>query len=274
VRDNAILLLFAAVLFFWLVPGILRIWMKREMMEVTGVARTPEERHGYDRRDWLVFWGLMDDRVAAGSVVDGRAGATVNLPHAAAEGSRMHRMTTTTRHITADELLAMGDIGRCELIYGELVMMSPAGLPHGVVAMRIGSFLREFVDARDLGLVLAAETGFKVETDPDLVRAPDASFVRKDRLPSTLPHAFFDGVPDLAVEVVSPDDSKREVAEKVNMWLAHGTTSCWVADPETLTITIYRTGKQPVRLTTKDEVRDEPTLPGFVMPVAPVFARL
>jgi hypothetical protein len=59
VLDNAILLLFLAVLFFWLVPGILRIGMKREMMEVTGVARTPQEKHGYDRRDWLVFWGLI-----------------------------------------------------------------------------------------------------------------------------------------------------------------------------------------------------------------------
>jgi hypothetical protein len=59
VLDNAILLLFAAVLFLWLIPGILRIWMKREMMEATGVARTTEEKRGYDRRDWLVFWSLI-----------------------------------------------------------------------------------------------------------------------------------------------------------------------------------------------------------------------
>jgi Uma2 family endonuclease len=135
----------------------------------------------------------------------------------------MTAMSTTTRHITADELLAMGDIGRCELIYGELVMMSPAGVPHGVVAGRFARFLGEFVDARGLGLVLGAETGFKVESDPDLVRAPDASFIRRERLGSRLPRGFFDGVPDLAVEVVSPDDSRREVSEKVNMWLAHGT---------------------------------------------------
>jgi Uma2 family endonuclease len=183
-------------------------------------------------------------------------------------------MTTTTRHITADELLAMGDIGRCELIYGELVMMSPTGLPHGVVAMRIGSFLREFVDGHGLGVVAAAETGFKIESDPDLVRAPDASFIRNARLPAALPQGFFEGVPDLAVEVVSPDDSKRAVSEKVNMWLAHGTTSCWVADPGTRTITIHRTAKEPVRLTTRDGLRDEPTLPGFVMSVARVVAGL
>jgi hypothetical protein len=59
VLDNAILLLFLAVLFFWLVPGILRIGMKRETTEVTGVARTPQEKHGYDRRDWRVLWGLI-----------------------------------------------------------------------------------------------------------------------------------------------------------------------------------------------------------------------
>jgi len=85
--------------------------------------------------------------------------------------------TTTTRHITADELLAMGDIGRCELIYGELIMMSPAGAEHGVVAGRIYRFVAEYVDANDLGLTFAAETGFKMESDPDLVRAPDASML-------------------------------------------------------------------------------------------------
>jgi Uma2 family endonuclease len=51
-----------------------------------------------------------------------------------------------TKPIIADELLAMGDIGRCELIYGELVMMSPAGVPHGMIAARFARFLTEFVD--------------------------------------------------------------------------------------------------------------------------------
>ncbi|MGA2584678.1 MAG: Uma2 family endonuclease, partial [Tepidisphaeraceae bacterium] len=79
----------------------------------------------------------------------------------------------STNLVTAEELLKMGDIGRCELIYGELVMMSPAGMEHGAVAMRLGRILDEFVEANDLGEVFAAETGFKVESNPDLVRAPD-----------------------------------------------------------------------------------------------------
>ena len=181
-------------------------------------------------------------------------------------------MTTTTQLITADQLLAMGDIGRCELLYGELVMMSPAGPTHGYVAARLNRFISVFVDANDLGLVFAAETGFRIQSDPDVVRAPDVSFVRKERLATGLPNrGFFQGVPDLAVEVVSPEDTKREVAEKVNMWLAHGTVSCWVADPATRIITIHRTGQKPDCFMTSDELRDEPMLTGFVLSVAEVF---
>jgi Uma2 family endonuclease len=175
------------------------------------------------------------------------------------------------RIITADELLAMGDIGRCELIYGELVMMSPAGLEHGVVAMRFGSYLLAHVEANDLGICLAAETGYKIESKPDLVRAPDASFIRKARIVGPLTRKFFVGVPDLAVEVVSPDDTKREVAEKVNMWLANGTQVVWVADPKPMTTVIHRVGRKPQVLGIGDEIRDEPLLPGFVLPLSKVF---
>jgi Uma2 family endonuclease len=82
---------------------------------------------------------------------------------------------------------------------------------------------------------------------------------------------YFNGVPDLAVEVVSPDDTKRDVAEKVNMWLAHGTISCWVADPPARTITIHRTAQPPVQLINDDELRDEPTLPRFSIAVSKFF---
>lgn len=180
-------------------------------------------------------------------------------------------MSTTTKPITADELYAMGDIGRCELIYGELVMMSPAGPQHGAVAARIGRILGEFVDDHDLGITFAAETGFIIE-HPDLVRAPDASFVRKERVAAGLPaRGYFDGVPDLAVEVVSPTESKRDVAEKVNMWLAAGTTSCWVADPDSRTVTIHRTAQPPVTLSGDDVLAGEPTLPGFSVKISDFF---
>lgn len=180
--------------------------------------------------------------------------------------------TPLTRLITADELYAMGDIGRCELIYGELIMMSPAGPLHGMVAARIGRVVGLFVDDHDLGVTFAAETGFRLPSDPSLVRAPDCSFVAKQRVAGGLPaKGYFDGIPDLAIEVVSPEETKREVLEKVNMWLADGTVSVWVADPRKQTVSIHRTGQPPVLLAGDDILRDEPTLPGFSISISEFF---
>jgi Uma2 family endonuclease len=178
---------------------------------------------------------------------------------------------SNTKLITAEELLAMGDIGRCELLHGELVRLSPNGLEHGVIAARIAGHLAGFVEDQDLGLCFATGTGFKIETTPDLVRAPDASFVSKAELHGALPDGFFPGVPDLAVEVVSPDNTKREVAEKVNMWLAHGTAVVWVADPRTMTVAIHQVGQAPQELSVGDEIKDEPLLPEFILPLAKIF---
>jgi Uma2 family endonuclease len=186
----------------------------------------------------------------------------------------MTAMTTATKDVTADELLKMGDIGRCELIYGELVMMSPAGAEHGVVALRFGMHVGLFVEENKLGAVFAAETGYKLASNPDLVRAPDVSFIRGERLQARLPKGYFVGSPDLVVEVVSPDDTRREVAEKVNTWLAHGAKSVWVADPKPMTTTVHRTGQEPVVFRSDQTLTDESVLPGFSLAMSRVFAAI
>jgi Uma2 family endonuclease len=152
-------------------------------------------------------------------------------------------------------------------------MMSPAGLEHGAVTYRLTRLVGDFVESNDLGQVFAAETGFKVESKPDLVRAPDVSFVKKSRLSGRLPKGYFDGVPDLAIEVVSPTDKKREIAKKVNMWLVHGTISCWVVDPASMTIIVHRAVQKPIRLTVQDSLEKEPALPGFSLEVSKIFRR-
>lgn len=115
---------------------------------------------------------------------------------------------------TADALLRAGDIGPCELVRGRLVMMVPAGADHGRVANMVAFQLTGFVTARRLGTVFAAETGFLLSRDPDTVRAPDVSFVRAGRTP--VPgRGFYPGPPDLAVEVLSPDDRPGYIREKV-----------------------------------------------------------
>ena len=86
-------------------------------------------------------------------------------------------MTTETRQSTAEELLRMPDDGsRYELVRGELRKMPPAGNEHGYLAGEVLGELRSYVKANNLGRTYAAETGFKISSDPDTVRAPDAAF--------------------------------------------------------------------------------------------------
>jgi Uma2 family endonuclease len=181
-------------------------------------------------------------------------------------------MSVTTRPITAEQLLAMGDIGRCELINGEIIHMAPAGAEHGGVAAEIARRLANHAVANRLGKVYAAETGFLLRRGPDHVRAPDVAFVRTERVPKEVRRGFFDGRPDLAVEVVSPSDPLSDVAAKVDDWLAAGAVSVWVVDPPNRTIAVYRQANQVLRYRDADELRVEPCLPGLVVQLADVFA--
>ncbi len=175
---------------------------------------------------------------------------------------------------TAEQLLAAGDVGRCELVQGELIMMSPAGFDHGRIAINLAVLLDRFVRENRLGVIAAAETGFIISRNPDTVRAPDVAFVRKERLRDAPKRGFFPGAPDLAVEVLSPDDTAAEVLAKVNDWLAAGTSQVWLVDPAHRTISIYRGrgGEESVSIFGKDDAitASEP-LAGFSLKVADAF---
>ena len=123
-------------------------------------------------------------------------------------------MTTRTL-VTADELLRMPDDGkRYELIEGELIEMAPAGSRHGEIAASVVIVLGHYVRKNDLGTIFAAETGFLLRYDPDTVRAPDAAYIAKNRLPREgVPFGFMDTIPDLVVEVVSPTTGRAGPGE-------------------------------------------------------------
>ena len=181
-------------------------------------------------------------------------------------------MSTTTKLITGEELLAMGDIGRCELIYGGVVKMSPSGFEHGEITNSIGTLLKNWNKQHKLGRVLGNDPGFRLERNPDLVRCPDVAFVEAQRVGDETPTGYFEGPPDLAVEVVSPTDSWADVESKVEMWLAHGCQSCWVVDPKNRSISLYHKDGS-VRKFHETQTLEDPLLPGFSTPVAAVFAR-
>lgn len=125
--------------------------------------------------------------------------------------------------MTADELLRLKLPGkRTELVKGVLVVREPAGYRHGKVAAELAYRLTGHVKAGDLGLVLAAETGFKLTSDPDTVRAPDVAFICREHLPDRPPTGYAELAPDLVVEVLSPDDRPGALLTKVADWLEAG----------------------------------------------------
>src|SRR5574341_622640 len=117
--------------------------------------------------------------------------------------------------LTAEQLLRINlPDKRTELIRGRLVVREPAGARHGSVAMRLGYLIATHVEAHDLGRVYAAETGFKIESKPDTVRAPDVAFVSKHRVPEREPRGYPGWAPDLVVEVLAHDDHPADTLEK------------------------------------------------------------
>ena len=180
-------------------------------------------------------------------------------------------MSLSVQITTAEQLLA-ANLPRCELIGGEIVMMSPAGFDHGRFASRIVAALENHVTPRGLGVVTTAEAGFQIAHDPDTVRAPDVAFVRADRIPSGGVQGFFQGAPDLAVEVISPTDRASDVAAKVQTWLQAGSSMVWVVEPETRTVTAHRGRKEISVLTASDTLLGGEVLPEFSLSVGLIFA--
>ncbi len=182
-------------------------------------------------------------------------------------------MTVRQSPVTAEELLRTPDDGlRCELVRGEVRTMAPAGNVHGRIAMNLAWSLTGHAKSRDLGVVFAAETGFKISSDPDTVRAPDTAFVRQERVEAVGDtEGYWPGAPDLAVEVVSPDDRFSEVEERATDWLAAGTRMVIVANPHGKTLTVRRSEKEDLILSERETVEGGEVVTGWTLPVADVF---
>ncbi len=183
-------------------------------------------------------------------------------------------MSTEVQLMTADELLALPrDEFRYELVNGELKKMSPAGHYHGRVTIRLTLPIAQHVREHKLGEVYAAETGFKLGSNPDTVRAPDIAFIRQQRVAEIgETKGFWPGAPDLAVEVLSPDDTVAEVEEKVSEWLTAGTRQVWVVSAKLRTVTVYRSPIDILVLTEKDLLDGGDLFPDFQIAVKEIFA--
>jgi Uma2 family endonuclease len=176
--------------------------------------------------------------------------------------------------MTAEELLRMPRDGwRYELVEGELRRMPPPGFQHGTTAGEISGRLFQHVHANNLGVVPAAETGYKLRSNPDTVRAPDVSFVSRERLSelSFDEEGYFPGAPDFLIEVVSSSDSFADVQEKVYLWLAAGAKLVVVILPRKRTCFVYRPGQGVLRLGPADTLDASDAVPGWTLNLAEIF---
>jgi len=154
-------------------------------------------------------------------------------------------------------------------------MMSPSGWKHGKVVGQVHGLLWRHVQSRDLGHVFGAETGFWISRNPDTVRAPDVAFIARENLPEHDPaEAFWPGAPDLAVEVLSPDDRLGEVTQKTQAWLTAGVKLLWIVNPKLRTVTVYRSEPDVTVKVDGEELDGGEVVRGFRCTVADIFAPL
>ena len=186
-------------------------------------------------------------------------------------------MSVEQKLLTANDLWEMPEVPgkRFELVDGELIEMPGAGMLHNLIAALIYELIRDFAREHDLGLAFTDGLGYVIRRDPDQVRIPDASFVASDRLPAEgIPESFSPVAPDLAVEVVSPNDNASDLHEKVQEYLGAGVQTVWVVWPRLRSVTVHHADGTSRDLGQEDEIDGGDVLPGFGVPVASFFEQV
>ncbi|MFO0849336.1 MAG: Uma2 family endonuclease [Gemmataceae bacterium] len=156
-----------------------------------------------------------------------------------------------------------------ELIDGILVE-KPMGHRESLFAHTLGLFVGNFVTPRNLGVVGTPDALMQFRNGR---RLPDLSFTAWANLPSDDAHLqpCADFAPDLAVEILSADNSRREMAQKRRDYFGSGTQVVWEIDPDDRTVTVYTDPTTHTILTAADTLTGDPVLPGFVLPLADLF---
>jgi len=176
------------------------------------------------------------------------------------------------RLLTEQDLARLPDDGFRHELQAGLLLAEPRPFPlHAQVQARIIELVAGFVRAHGLGQVLG-DGGFLLASNPDTVRGPDVAFVTRERWSAVTDRGrFFQGAPDLAVEILSPSNRAGEIHAKVADYLAAGARLVWIVDPKRRTITIHETLLAPRRLGARDALDGGDVLPGFAIPVEAVF---
>lgn len=166
--------------------------------------------------------------------------------------------------MTAEQLERIDIPGKStELVRGRLVIGEPPGTFHGKLAGRLITRVGTFVEAQRLGEVFAQDTGFKIGSNPDTVRAPDLAFLGHDRLAHVARGGYAAVAPDLIAEILSPHDRPGDVQAKIAEWLASGVRLAWELDPDRRIARVYRPDGTISEVDATGTLDGESVIPGF-----------
>ena len=183
-------------------------------------------------------------------------------------------MSTAARLWTDEELMALPKDGhKHELIDGEIIM-SPTGYRHEDVAAAVLMAMRLYARQHKLGSVCGSSLGCWMISGNLL--SPDVSFIHKARVPrgQEAVKRYFQGAPDLVVEILSPWDRSVRTHDKLVEYFDSGARLAWVIDPDARTALVYHGAQAGILIGANDALDGEDVLPGFRLPLTELFAEL
>jgi Uma2 family endonuclease len=187
----------------------------------------------------------------------------------------MNAVTETPGKIwTEADLQSLPDDGYIhEVVNSELVMSPKNDFFHGDICSELLTVLRTFVREKRLGAVLDSSTGFWMKNRN--CRAPDISFVSRERLIALnfkrSTRSFFPGAPDLAVEILSPNNTRAEIDQRLRDFFESGTRLAWIIDPDAKRAEICRTLTSRKLIEAGGHLEGEDLLSGFRYPLDDLF---
>jgi Uma2 family endonuclease len=174
--------------------------------------------------------------------------------------------------MTGEELLLRPDLNPCELVNGRVVPTMPTGDEHADVELELGARLRSYGKESKRGRAIGGEVGIYIRRDPDTVRAADIAFISRERDVKPRMKGYLEIVPELVVEVLSPEDRIGKVREKLRDYFSAGVLVVWVVDPGLRRVLVYRSPTDMTVLDERQVLTDEEILPGFSVLISDLFS--
>jgi len=184
-------------------------------------------------------------------------------------------MIAPSTPITPEQLLAMPDSKGLEIVAGKLVE-NKVGATSCQLAMDIVEILVTYLRTNRIGRIFGPDTSFRCfPHDVTMVRKPDVAFLSYARWPaSRIFDSYIEVPPELAIEVLSPNDVIKEVNDKVGDYLQAGVALVWVVNEFRRYVEVHSSNAPPRIVSGNDELTCEEILPGFRCRVSEIFERI